>query len=1114
VKRAHEPANPPTREGADAPRSPAAERPTTPGPRLLAAISRVGNANANALLRGRIPGVQAKLTMSRPGDPDEREADSVADQIVASNEPEATACPTCAASGSTCPQCAQDNMIQRKAAPGASHASAPDVSGLRGGGMPLAGPIRSFFERRFGADLTNVRVHTDDAAAGAARSIGARAFTRGSDIAFARGQFASETTDGERLLAHELTHVVQQSQAGSAQHIARDVGEAGSQQSSTSDIPESSYDAPEAAPMSASTAAQPPDACAPVDVCEAIPDNPLDGYPFLVVALEAESLQLLQDAAYRREHLRRGLPYDGPPGLFLAQAPLSNFLPPGTEYVSREELLAALWPPLLNAAIEHSDPEPYVTEIARNEAARQFLEPIGNPLVNVQMPDPDGTWQDMPTELTFTADFKQLQNDHGALPPAALDPLSRRTAYLWTLLARNDAEQLREMALLKARIDWVQERYGERLTQMTNDPADYAQNEVWELWHEVMPKLVSSAKTTESVLMPGNRDQAGLMTDVIAEAQTLSDRAARAMDAMNEFRKNNMPDRTTGEIYEDNAEAIRKAADEAWDEGGFLGGLKWVGNKAGLGSNKILRGMGNAVSGGYVDTHSARAHAYRMGNISYNDYTAFSWSDLGKGAIGDLSLALPFFGKGLGIAAVELLGLEEGTAAAGYVQGTVGGFTSGTFDAAGKDFVSLLASNLSPSESERQFQAAQIGGPLSWIESGAWGGLAGGPTGALMAKMPKPTNVPARPPTPVDPELETAVADTEAQVSRMTPQVSTMEPDVAEVAQPPRQPATGLKAWLQRRLVSKLFQAALEGSEPLHMMPRSTGSFGAPSAPLVEDPVISAVPGEAFAGDIDLMNAPDLPASAAPAAEASPTAAGHAPDLNVEVSDVQTPTSAGTMPTTQQVNWGVTPAPGSRTTTRAKWLLDYRKERIERSVDVLFAPFMQPETQQAAAMPAPAAIDLQAAVRLMLANLRTSGRVPSGVAALGTRMHAELAAVLRATQFPAGTVPRVELNLQLFNTLSPTVLQRTVDQWFQNEGRAHAWLRNSIPAAVRNTVIANLRPDFAISVNGQTVLFDLTSRENPTHLAKTLLYSLLQETDGQLMRVQEYYWIRWGWRGQ
>ena len=77
-------------------------------------------------------------------------------------------------------------------------------------GKPLDAPTRDFMERRFGYDFGAVRIHTDARAAESARAIDARAFTMGGDIVFAAGQFATESTSGQRLLAHELAHVIQQ----------------------------------------------------------------------------------------------------------------------------------------------------------------------------------------------------------------------------------------------------------------------------------------------------------------------------------------------------------------------------------------------------------------------------------------------------------------------------------------------------------------------------------------------------------------------------------------------------------------------------------------------------------------------------------------------------------------------------------------------------------------------------------------------------------------------------------------------------------------------------------------------------------------------------------------
>jgi hypothetical protein len=68
-------------------------------------------------------------------------------------------------------------------------------------------------ETRFGHDFGRVRVHTGGRAETAARSIHARAFTRGRDVVFGAGQFAADSADGRRLIAHELAHVIQQGQA-------------------------------------------------------------------------------------------------------------------------------------------------------------------------------------------------------------------------------------------------------------------------------------------------------------------------------------------------------------------------------------------------------------------------------------------------------------------------------------------------------------------------------------------------------------------------------------------------------------------------------------------------------------------------------------------------------------------------------------------------------------------------------------------------------------------------------------------------------------------------------------------------------------------------------------
>jgi hypothetical protein len=87
---------------------------------------------------------------------------------------------------------------------------------LQSPGQPLDAATRAYMEPRFDHDFSRVRVHADGAAAASARSVDALAYTSGSNVVFGEGQFAPESTCGRRLLAHELAHVIQQSDAGAS----------------------------------------------------------------------------------------------------------------------------------------------------------------------------------------------------------------------------------------------------------------------------------------------------------------------------------------------------------------------------------------------------------------------------------------------------------------------------------------------------------------------------------------------------------------------------------------------------------------------------------------------------------------------------------------------------------------------------------------------------------------------------------------------------------------------------------------------------------------------------------------------------------------------------------
>ncbi len=164
--------------------------------------------------------IQAKLAVSQPNDPYEQEADRVADRVLRMpTQALQRACATCAAGGSPCPTCEDKSrgLVQRKVQ---SHAdsSLPSVSdnfvNNLGVGRPLDTSTRLFMESRFGQDFGRVRVHTGTRAADSARAVHALAYTVGRSIVFSPEHFAPGTLAGNRLLAHELTHVLQQRAAG------------------------------------------------------------------------------------------------------------------------------------------------------------------------------------------------------------------------------------------------------------------------------------------------------------------------------------------------------------------------------------------------------------------------------------------------------------------------------------------------------------------------------------------------------------------------------------------------------------------------------------------------------------------------------------------------------------------------------------------------------------------------------------------------------------------------------------------------------------------------------------------------------------------------------------
>jgi hypothetical protein len=130
-----------------------------------------------------------------------------------------------------CAECRKGHRPALQRVTASRHASAPvpaivhDV--LRSPGQPLDAGTRAFMEPRFGHDFSKVRVHADSGAAESARAVNARAYAVGPDVVFGAGGYQPETTAGKSLLAHELTHVVQQT--GAQTQSALEVNQPGDQ---------------------------------------------------------------------------------------------------------------------------------------------------------------------------------------------------------------------------------------------------------------------------------------------------------------------------------------------------------------------------------------------------------------------------------------------------------------------------------------------------------------------------------------------------------------------------------------------------------------------------------------------------------------------------------------------------------------------------------------------------------------------------------------------------------------------------------------------------------------------------------------------------------------------
>ena len=203
------------------PAPPSTSRPRPPIPALSDGV--VLQRKSACACGGGCPGCQSatsNLTIGEPDDAYELEADHVADQVMRMPDASSAVPIRRFTAGATLRRHAGSHAVADVAA---ADLSSTVARGTSGGGHTLDMGTRTFMESRFGHDFGDVRIHTGVAAAESARSIGAIAYTVGSDIVFGAGRYAPDTSEGRWLLSHELTHTIQQGRE--AHGVVQMVGE-------------------------------------------------------------------------------------------------------------------------------------------------------------------------------------------------------------------------------------------------------------------------------------------------------------------------------------------------------------------------------------------------------------------------------------------------------------------------------------------------------------------------------------------------------------------------------------------------------------------------------------------------------------------------------------------------------------------------------------------------------------------------------------------------------------------------------------------------------------------------------------------------------------------------
>ncbi len=329
-------------------------------------------------------------------------------------------------------------LAARTAPPAKLNAGPAVTAMLARPGEPLPAPDRTYFERRFGADLSDARIHRDATAAKAARSQHARAFTAGRDIGFAAGAYQPDTTEGAHLLAHELAHTLQPG----AEHTLRRQ--------------------PDGAPLQSEMEPAEEQVSRPAPFVPAggeAGDHLLRNYPMLAAKLTPDQWTALALAAERRETAHAtntSQAGEAPKPMTFA---LTDLLEAGAAFedVDSADVLFGLF---RAGAQNLAAPTLIRNEIMRRWFIRNGIPRPAEEKIEVTLLDPEGQ-QSGTTTFSFRWRGKEVEDTYGQITVAALDEAIGGIRFEFRHVAgevRQEAEAIGLAAALSVQADVLKQK--------------------------------------------------------------------------------------------------------------------------------------------------------------------------------------------------------------------------------------------------------------------------------------------------------------------------------------------------------------------------------------------------------------------------------------------------------------------------------------------------------------------------------------------------------------------------------------------------------------------------------------------------------------------------------